>query len=233
MEYSRTKIALLNRLDKALRNLYHNATPHHPSVPDKLWNAYWDSFNFWAECEVDYISDGLGGTNKEYEKERKKGWPNKGEREAWLVSRITEFGKLYTWGRGGRTLAPNGLINMRGGSSFGIKSACTWDEYSNEHLTDMIQVIEAFNDYVQRWNSKENLARMWQKECQHERSELASSAKDTRQALRKLARDAKALAGIAGESACNVLRQEISRQRAHHKELVQRIANYNEALKEA
>jgi hypothetical protein len=55
---------------------------------------------------------------------------------------------------------------------------------------------------------------------------LRECAKDTRLTLRQLARDARALAGIAGDAACNVLRREIATQRAHHKELVQRIAAY-------
>lgn len=232
MGYTRTKSALLARLDDALRNMYHNATPDHPwrAVPDALQDNYLSTFNMWAECEIEYIVDGLGASGAEYAKERKRGWPHKGEREAWLVSCITQYGKLYTWGRGGRTIAPDGLIGQRGGSSFYIRAADNFADACNAELTHMIQVVEAFNNYVERWNSRENLTALWRDDCLNERNTLADCAKEAREALRKLARDARALAGVAGEAACAVLRREIATQRAHHKQLVQRIAAYNEAL---
>lgn len=223
---NRTKEALLNRLDQALRNMYHNATPDHPSVPQELWASYDTSFAMWAECEIEYISDNLGSTPGEYAKARKRGWPHKGERNAWLVSCITEYGDLLTWGRGGRTLAPNQLVTQRGNARNGDDFADT----CNAELTHMIQVIEAFNSYVTQWNSRENLEYLWREECKNERDTLADCAKEARVTLRQLARDARALAGVAGDSACGVLRREITKQRAHHKELVQRIGAYNEAL---
>ena len=227
-----TKEKLSSRLDCALRDLYHNATPNHPSVPDALCDSYSSAFNAWAECEIEYIQDWLGRTPSEYKKEARKGWPNKGEREAWLIASFIEDngGKLYTWGRGGRTLAPPGLINQRGGRSFSIKSADSFSDYSNEALTLLIQQIEAFNSYVEVWNSRKNLAYMWRDWCETELHELSSSAKHTRKELKRLAREALALAGIAGESACSALKREINSQKLHHKNLVIEIRKFNEAL---
>jgi hypothetical protein len=226
----RTKKALLERLERALRDTYHNATPHHPLMPDALAEDYWASFNDWASLEVDYIREGLGMTASEYAKAKKLGWPCKGTREAFLVSRINDYGKLYTWGRGGRTLAPDGLIHQRGGGSFSIKGHKCFIEYSNEALVALIQTLEAFNSYAERWNSKENLAYMWREYCEERRRELASEAKDTRKTLKRLAREALALAGVAGEAACSALRREVLRLRGEHKALVAELRGYNEAL---
>jgi hypothetical protein len=226
----KTKKALLDRLERALRDTYHNATPDHPLVPDALAEDYWVSFNDWVSLEVGYIREGLCMTAREYAKAKKLGFPCKGTREAFLVSRINDYGKLYTWGRGGRTLAPDGLINQRGGGSFSIKGADCFAEYSNEALVELIQTLEAFNNYIERWNSRENLAYMWREYCEERRRELASEAKDTRKTLKRLAREALALAGVAGEAACGALRREVLRLRGEHKALIAELRGYNEAL---
>jgi hypothetical protein len=231
---TRNKTALINRLDNALRELYHNATPHHPYklIPDKLHDRYWDWFNSAAGFELDYIKDNLGCTEEEYKKAKKKGWPCLKERHFYLVSRITEYGKLYSWGRGGRTIAPDGLVNERGGSSFGIKNADNFEEYSNESLTDMIQVIEAFNQYVAQWNSRENLSSMWQEEAKEKLYELSGEAKTIRKSLKQLAIEARALAGIAGTNACNTLKDAIKRQKQQHKDIIEQVVLWKEAAKE-
>lgn len=232
MTISRTKKALPNRLDKALQNMYHNATPDHPhNVPQELWGDYEDRFNLAAEFEIEYIRDGLGCSASEYEKARKRGWPHKGERDAWLVSRITEHGNLYQWGRGGRTLAPDNLIRQRGGSSFAIVKADAYDSMDNEALTEFVQVVEAFNSYVERWNSRENLTALWVDTCVSEIDELQRCAANTRHEAKRLARDALAIAKqfTTENHACKVLRREIAGLRAGHKKLVQRIALYMQA----
>lgn len=230
------KQALLKRLDNALRELYHNATPNHPrNVPESLWETYNTAFNMWAECEIDYIQSGFAHTAKEYKRFARLGvYPCEAVlREARIVQLLENMGKLYTWGRGGRTLAPNGLINQRGGSSFSVKSASHFEDWCNAALVELVQQVEAFNEYVERWNSCENLQALWDDYCANELYTLKDCAKDTRLTLRKLAREAIALAGVAGDAPCNVLQREIARQKAHHKELVQQIINFSQARKEA
>jgi hypothetical protein len=61
-----------------------------------------------------------------------------------------EFGKLYQWGRGGRTLAPNDLIKQGGGSLFSIREDAL-DEFSISNCVDAIQILESFNAYVESW----------------------------------------------------------------------------------
>jgi hypothetical protein len=226
----RTKEALIARLQDALGNLYHNATPQHPHAPDALGDDYWQWFNDAARYEIEYISDGLGNSCAEYAKERRKGWPHKGERNAWLVSRITDYGKLHTWGRGGRTLAPDKLVRQRGGSSFSIANAEDYSEHSNAGLVEMIEVIEAFNAYIVSWCSRENLEYMWREECRIRRDDVSFEAKKVRKALRRLAADSRALAGIAGDAACGALKGAIAAARREHKALVISIGHYNEAL---
>lgn len=152
----RVKLALLERLDNALKNIYHNATLH---IPMSVDDPTGEIFNEILECgsmEIEYIEEGLGLTAREWKKAVKLGFSHN-ERYFWLVSRITEFGKLYQWGRGGRTVAPERLINQRGGLGFRIKDSSYFDEVSNADLTDMIQVIEAFNHYVETWCSAKNI----------------------------------------------------------------------------
>ena len=229
---TRTKTALIARLDRALSDMYHNATPAWlaPYIPEGLDNEFWEWFSSVASDEIAYIGDGLCRTDKEYNYQRKIGFQHN-ERYFYLVSRITEyFGKLYTWGRGGRTLAPQRLIRQRGGGSFSILSGDEFIDSSNERLSNMIQVIEAFNDYVKQWNSKENLLSMWRDYCDSQRHDEAFSAKRLRVDLKRLAKQARDLSGIAGDDVCNVLRAKISELRAQHKAAVARIAALNEIL---
>lgn len=148
---------MLDRLDNALKDLYHNASPNCWSINDETGN-FFDYVCEEGSRAIEYIEDGLGGV---YERQIKLGFTHN-ERYFWLVSRITEYGKLYQWGRGGRTVAPNQLVSQRGGSSFRIKSA--YDLYmdmTKTEITDMIQVLEAFNHYVRDWNSEETMQKLY------------------------------------------------------------------------
>ena len=152
----RVKMALLDRLDNALKNIYHNATLHIPMSVDDPTGEIFNEILERGSMEIEYIQEGLGLTAREWKKEEKLGF-SYNERYFWLVSRITEFGEIYQWGRGGRTLAPDALVNQGGGSRFGIKDSSYFEETSNADLTDMIQVIEAFNLYVETWCSAKNI----------------------------------------------------------------------------
>lgn len=71
------------------------------------------------------------------------------ERHNSLWERITEYGKLYQHGRGGRTLAPNDLINSRG-MSWGCNGSYA-DEMQAPELVELIQIVESFNRTVKVW----------------------------------------------------------------------------------
>jgi hypothetical protein len=166
-EIGRTKRALLDRLEVALRDMYHNATPHHPysMLEDNECGEYHEWFSEAASQEISYISEGLGLSRKEWAKEARKGFPHN-ERFFWLVQRITEWGKLYQWGRGGRTLAPYELVKTGGGSNFRVLDGDDFIDNNNEYLTDMVQVLEAFNTYVGQWCSAESIKGLWQAELE-------------------------------------------------------------------
>lgn len=100
--------------------------------------------------------------------------------------RIGEFGKLYTWGRGGRTLAPADFIRQGGGSRFSIREDYA-DELSAAACVDLIRVLESFNAHVAAWCN--GVPEMWRKHCDAEdaqaladkRADAARKAKETRE----------------------------------------------------
>lgn len=151
--------AIRARLNTALQNLYHNATPHYVSVPENISETYFQVFNDAAAREIEYISEGLGLTDEDWLKAVKLGFLHN-ERYFWLVQRITESGQLNTYGRGGRTLAPSKL--MRGHLTARPCTDNDLDYLPWSAIVDMIQVIEAFNHYVEQWCSKENQQAIWQ-----------------------------------------------------------------------
>lgn len=67
-----------------------------------------------------------------------------------LWERISEYGKLYTYGRGGRTLAPCDLIRTGGGGSFSIREDYA-DEMNMESTMELIRIVESFNRAVSQW----------------------------------------------------------------------------------
>lgn len=151
------KTKLRDRLDAALCNLYHNATPGCVSLDsEQAQEAFQNWFSFAASCEIEYIQDGLGRTAQDWLKESKTGF-QANERYFWLVSRITDYGKLYQYGRGGRTLAPSQLVSRSG-------RPIQEQDINLADATDMVMVLEAFNNYVEDWNKSENLAAMWKEE---------------------------------------------------------------------
>lgn len=163
------KDRILPRLQEALEDLYHNGTPRNYSILDT--EQSWELFQDLASQEMDYIREGLGLTQDDWKKAVKLGFTHN-ERYFWLVQRITEYGKLYSWGRGGRTIAPDQLIRQKGGGSFSIKGNSEFNFLSNADIVDMIQVIEAFNKYVRDWNSSENIKAMME-QCLEDLQEAA------------------------------------------------------------
>ncbi len=109
---------------------------------------------------------------------------------AW--ERINEWGTLYQWGRGGRTLAPDHLVRQCGGSSFALKVHEYDDGYSIADVVEAIRVFESFNAYVESWcrgvpdmweeserdrkaQEEEEAAEAeeaWQRECERREREL-------------------------------------------------------------
>jgi len=79
-----------------------------------------------------------------------------------LWERITEYGKLYTYGRGGRTLAPDGLYDDR-------RQKFDADETSIPACADLIRIVESFNAHVRAWCH--GVPEMWREHCEYEAAE--------------------------------------------------------------
>lgn len=101
--------------------------------------------------------------------------------------RIGEYGTLYQWGRGGRTLAPDDLIKQGGGSSFSIREDYA-DELPIRAVIELIRVVESFNAYVAAWCASvpEQWAEIERERISEERAEKkrARDAKRAAQVLR-------------------------------------------------
>lgn len=161
------KELLERRAENALLNLYHNATPSWPRFDsDKEAEIFWNWLEDQASCEIDYLNSGgawgerssmAAYFDKKYKAPRTaiyalKKWLRARDYEQSKYARherITDYGKLYTWGRGGRTLSPDGLIC--GGAYWRIDLAAA-EEWPAAKLVELILVVEAFNAYVEAWN---------------------------------------------------------------------------------
>lgn len=198
--------AIRDRARRALADLYHNATPEYPRLPDDEAQRFQAWFEDTAQQEIEYIRD--GGANgsdpratfehpanagkfkskkarayyvrkslRDLDHERNdcgmftgwraleiaagnkrlarqlaphfKGCPMTRNNALWEC--ISEYGELYQYGRGGRTLAPKDLIRTRGGSSFSVRADYA-DELSIANCLRLIAVVESFNRHVTQWN---------------------------------------------------------------------------------
>lgn len=204
MNKAKRHAAIRARAVRALENLYHNATPSYPRLDDDDAARFQPWFEDAAQSEIEYIQDGgayPGDFRKtlehpanagQYKSEKaRRYYVEKGlreyreDRQPW--ERISEYGKLYQWGRGGRTLAPENLIKQRGGTSFGIR-----DDYADEipirDVVELIRVVESFNAYVDDWC--QSVPDMWEEiegeRIREERAEKkrARDARRAKQAIR-------------------------------------------------
>lgn len=117
---------------------------------------------------------------------------NRAAREGWkrndsLWERIGEYGTLYQYGRGGRTLAPDRLVEQRGGSSFRIREDYA-DDLPIGDVVELIRIVESFNAYVETWCSRENLGYMWCEHCACEDEEKRAQRKREREEVKQSAR---------------------------------------------
>ena len=165
------------RCEEAIRNLYHNATPSYPRTDDESFMSWFENA---ARDEIDYINSG-GAYGPHYSQSVRENAARRFHSDrarqryhsiqmrvmrldqstssgAW--ERITEYGRVYQYGRGGRTLAPEGLVTYRGSpDEVHFSRCCIFD------VVEAIQIIEAFNRYVGDWCKA--VPEMW-KETQEE-----------------------------------------------------------------
>ena len=191
-KHTRRRAAIEARAAEAIGRLYHNATPRYPCLDDIEGEAFQSWFEFAVEGEIDYLRGGGAYAASRADYRRTLEHPaNAGKlkseaarayyvahglREfdlehskpcaAWEL--IGEFGKLYQYGRGGRTLAPDTLVGGRGGSSFALKV----DAFEGQRIADItraILILESFNSYVGAWCR--GVPEMWAEYREDERIE--------------------------------------------------------------
>jgi hypothetical protein len=166
--------AIRARAARAIAALYHNATPTYPAGLDDLTSRRFDAwFADYAADSIAHLNDG-GAYGRDYaatlaapcnagryaSEAARRYYVAKGLRamrmdrattQGGLAERITQYGRLYTYGRGGRTLAPDRLIRTFGGSSF-----CPDERHADglplADVVDLIRTVEAFNASVRAWN---------------------------------------------------------------------------------
>ena len=171
--------AVLGRLERALRDLYHNATPRYPTAQNEYEAHLFQSW--FAEIASDEISSiasggaygpircadfaqpGRSWQTQQYaynkalrDRERSRSRSNRLDSRATLTNAmwecISDYGTLYQWGRGGRTLAPDDLVRQRGGSAFCIKSReSVAQDLPYAEIVTMVRILESFNAYVAAW----------------------------------------------------------------------------------
>lgn len=253
------KQALLSRARAAVAALYHNASPAWPAPGD--FGRYESEFFDWlgdeARHEIEYMNDG-GAYGADYRatlgaecnagryssEAARRRYIAKGLRameldrargQLWEIA-AQEFGTLYQYGRGGRTLAPDSLIKSYGGSSFGPKrDALAWREstgsgwgegYTAAGLTRAIQILESFNEHVRTWC--EGVPEMWADYTrEREADEAAAALQAYEKGARRIAQERReaiaacrearaARRALAPESVvtlCGMLREAVAKRR--------------------
>ena len=118
------KQVLIDTLQNELERTYHNATLHSTLTCDSDFECDLVQNQVQHECE-DALAD-----------------------LKYTCPEILEYGKVYTWGRGGRTVCPDKLISQRGGSSFRVKSVDDL-EMNYTEMRRLLRILKAFNDHVE------------------------------------------------------------------------------------
>ena len=122
------RINLVDALNEELSNLYHNATPTYPSLESDYEQ---DLFQSWFEDYARFELDEL-------------------KHDAVVGSMVKEYGPVYTYGRGGRTVAPSKLVVSRG-ASFRMAQVDDLD-LSPLEARKLLKDIREFNRMVTSWN---------------------------------------------------------------------------------
>jgi hypothetical protein len=150
------KQKVFGRAIAAVRDMYHNAPLEYPDVKNYFER---NLFNDWLEDhirnETDYLQSGgayckVHGLTPEEEAERMRYAP---------YEAIGRYGKLYQYGRGGKTLAPEKLAGNR--SSFSPKHEYL-EKLNTRELLELIRIVEAFNKHVKQWC--QSIPEQWEEE---------------------------------------------------------------------
>lgn len=151
-----SKKAMIKAVNRQIARLYHNASLPHPQWTAQ--NEYEEDMSEvwlqnWVENEVEAfdveqlepLTMSVGLTWKELLALHLN-------RQEWWHYATYYFGDSMTWGRGGRTFAPEGLVYQ--GQDWTLRflddkgSLNGYDTYTREELYILEQVLYSFNEYV-------------------------------------------------------------------------------------
>lgn len=169
------RIKLYSTACDAIYNMYHSATPTVPDCQnDYEYDIFWNWFYDEASFEIDHIQGGgaHGGERtlkyvvSQYKSNKAQALARKYYKAKVAIERdryarhenIINYGKLYVYGRGGRTVAIDGLITSRCGHFQGPNEDIL-DAATKAELTEIIKTVQAFNVYVKAWN--DSVPDMW------------------------------------------------------------------------
>jgi hypothetical protein len=119
---------LLNKLNKELKRLYHNATLHGSLVVESDFERDLFDETFQLECEaaIDSLNDDL----------------------TIRYPMLSAYGPVYQFGRGGRTLAFEGLVDSGG---YPLDVRMLFHDRSTSELEQILTEIARFNEEVRDW----------------------------------------------------------------------------------
>jgi hypothetical protein len=119
---------MLQKLDKELKRLYHNATLHGRLTVESDYERDLFDETFQLECEaaIDSLNDNL----------------------TILYPMLSAYGPVYQFGRGGRTLAPEGLVDSGG---YPLDAETLFYDRSDEELEQILTELAHFNKQVRDW----------------------------------------------------------------------------------
>lgn len=118
------RVNLISRLQESLDNLYHNATVNYPTLEGEYEQ---ELFQGWFEGTVRFELEDL-------------------EHDSVHGELVKKYGKVYQYGRGGRTVSPRDFMTIRGN----VKRVESLDLEPFE-ARRLIKQIDAFNESVSSW----------------------------------------------------------------------------------
>lgn len=228
MKTQTNKNRIIDALNSALAGLYHNATIKR--WPDDVSGCpgFYDWLSDAGEHEVHYLNDG-GATGRacyttfEHIKREAAAFKSDAararflrlkrreylrDRAAGIESRIHEYGRIYAYGRGGRTLAPDAWASDRRGFS---AKQYDYEDLTAERAADILRDVREFNAYICAWC--DHAPEQYREECAERLSEAAADARAGLHAINAealpLVREIKKAGRAFSPSVCKVLTDKL------------------------
>lgn len=251
MKKQTNKKRIIDALNAELENIYHNATIR--QWPDDIPGcpAFFDWLGDAGSYEVDYLNGG-GATGPDcyttFEHIKREAAAFKSDaararflrmkrrdylrdRAAGIESRIHYYGRIYSYGRGGRTLAPDEWIIGR--REFSAKQY-DYEDLTAEQAADTLRDVREFNAYIRSWC--DHAAESYREECAERLSETIDEKRGELHALNRealpLIREIKAAGRAFSPSVCKVLTDELKKRLTARRSLINEIQSALATLSE-